>query len=671
MFAPPVTKRKSANRQTPAPAHRRIQDRIAPLRQRPLPMGNQAMLRSLAPPPVISSNLAIGPVDHPLEHEAQRTAERIMHARGPEVAPGVAPKFHPAGVDPGEPAGPPAPGVVDQALNSPGRSLDPAARAFMEPRFGQDFSAVRIHCGGTAEDSAMAVGARAYTVGQDIVFGRGEYAPETSGGRSLLAHELAHVAQAGSGGAAATIRRSPDTATKHDAGPARVAVVRIPWTEEDWDFEERLANAVARKTRTPESVLPQYLNPPAASFHESVYRSHRYKSGQLVRVRVTFNYYPDAFHPLEDVTVTSGDPAPVASDPAPKQDQPKPAVPPASAPRPAASYPRRHVLDTVVLWELAEHRIEIDDFDTWTYVVFDETNGEWNATSHGPLAGTKPAPPPPPPKPLTDRQQTARFLKEEFGLQHPQDVAQRAHDAAAAGLRESNPFSLKNLPFTLAGVFLPGAVIRSVAEFDSLGNIVRIEWTVNEEAAEASDIATIKTPSTAPKELQVGDVIDTGDVAGRQKVVHVEKGMFRTEAFSEGYINKNPAATASEFKNGEILDAQAQAGKLPGVSRVEGVAESSVPGVRTGDYAFVGRDGSRTAADLWEPRTKNITAQKIIDAKQGQANVMVVGLGEGESGSFTAAQAEGVASDLFSTPNHDIDRIVFMKDDRVLLDRSK
>jgi hypothetical protein len=147
--------------------------------------------------------------------------------------------------------------------------------------------------------------------------------------------------------------------------------------------------------------------------------------------------------------------------------------------------------------------------------------------------------------------------------------------------------------------------------------------------------------------------------------------MFKTEPFSEAYVNKNPEATPSELKNGELLDVQAQAGKLPGVSRVEGVPESSVPGVRTGDYAFVGRDGSRTAADLWEPRTKNITAQKIIDAKQGQAKIMVVGLGEGESGTFTAAQAEGVASDLFSTPNHDIDRIVLMKDGRVLLDRSR
>ena len=460
MFAPPALKRTPANRQTAAPAHRRIQDPMAPLRQRQLPMGNQAMLRSLAGGSSKAAKLSIGPVNDPVEREAERTADRVMRVRYRETAPGVAPKVHTGGMDRGG-QGAPAPEVVHQALQSPGRSLDPATRAFMEPRFGQNFSGVRVHYGGTAEESAVAVGARAFAVGDHIVFGSGEYSPETPGGRSLLAHELAHVAQPQSG-AAATIRRSPDAGTKHDGGPARVAVVRIPWTEEDWDFEERLVKAVARKTRTPESSLPQYLNPPAGAFHESVERSHRYKSGQLVNVRVTFNYYPDAFHPLQDVTVTSGDPAPAA--PAPKQEQAKPTVRPSNAPRPAASYPRRHVLDTVVVWELSEHSTEIDDLETWTYVVFDETNGEWNATSHGTLPGTKPPPPPPPPKPLTERQQTAKFLKEEFGLQHPQDVAQRAHDAAA-GLRESNPFSLKNLPFTLAGVFLPGAVIKSFAEF--------------------------------------------------------------------------------------------------------------------------------------------------------------------------------------------------------------
>jgi hypothetical protein len=90
---------------------------------------------------------------------------------------------------------------------SPGRPLDPATRAFMEPRFGHDFSRVRVHADALAAESAAAMEAAAYTVGHDVVFGAGQYAPETSRGRSLLAHELAHVVNPALG----WLSRSPDT----------------------------------------------------------------------------------------------------------------------------------------------------------------------------------------------------------------------------------------------------------------------------------------------------------------------------------------------------------------------------------------------------------------------------------------------------------------------------
>ena len=65
----------------------------------------------------------------------------------------------------------------------------------MESRFGHDFSQVRVHVDSQAVESAGAVNALAYTVGRDIVFGPGRYAPQTSDGRRLLAHELTHVLQ--------------------------------------------------------------------------------------------------------------------------------------------------------------------------------------------------------------------------------------------------------------------------------------------------------------------------------------------------------------------------------------------------------------------------------------------------------------------------------------------
>lgn len=80
-------------------------------------------------------------------------------------------------------------------LRSPGRALDPGARALLEQRLQQDFGAVRVHADAQAADAARAVGARAYTVGRDIVFGRGEYRPGSPEGTRLLAHELAHVVQ--------------------------------------------------------------------------------------------------------------------------------------------------------------------------------------------------------------------------------------------------------------------------------------------------------------------------------------------------------------------------------------------------------------------------------------------------------------------------------------------
>ncbi len=87
------------------------------------------------------------------------------------------------------------PVIVHDVLGSPGQPLDAATRAFMEPRFAHDFSGVRVHIDGNAAESASALNARAFTVGNDVVFGSREYAPQTQAGRRLLAHELTHVVQ--------------------------------------------------------------------------------------------------------------------------------------------------------------------------------------------------------------------------------------------------------------------------------------------------------------------------------------------------------------------------------------------------------------------------------------------------------------------------------------------
>lgn len=93
--------------------------------------------------------------------------------------------------------------LVKEALHSSGRPLDAATRSLMEPRFGHNFSQVRVHTDAKAAESAQAVSASAFTVGQDVVFNAGLYRPDTAAGRRLLAHELTHTIQQSSVGSAA------------------------------------------------------------------------------------------------------------------------------------------------------------------------------------------------------------------------------------------------------------------------------------------------------------------------------------------------------------------------------------------------------------------------------------------------------------------------------------
>jgi hypothetical protein len=106
------------------------------------------------------------------------------------------------------------PSAVHEVLNSSGRPLDPGTRSFMESRFGFDFSGVRVHTDARASESAREVNALAYTLGSDIIFGPGEYSPDSVSGKLLLAHELTHVVQqtreSGMPGSAATAEKEAD-----------------------------------------------------------------------------------------------------------------------------------------------------------------------------------------------------------------------------------------------------------------------------------------------------------------------------------------------------------------------------------------------------------------------------------------------------------------------------
>ena len=81
------------------------------------------------------------------------------------------------------------------AIRGGGKPLAESERAYFEPRFGADFSQVKVHTGAQAAESTRVMNAHAFTLGQDVVFGEGQYSPQTSSGKKLLAHELSHVMQ--------------------------------------------------------------------------------------------------------------------------------------------------------------------------------------------------------------------------------------------------------------------------------------------------------------------------------------------------------------------------------------------------------------------------------------------------------------------------------------------
>jgi len=119
--------------------------------------------------------------------------------------------------------------VVHEVLNSQGQPLDTTTRAFMEPRFGHDFSRVRVHANSKATESAKAVNALAYTVGQDVVFGDGQYAPGTSAGQKLLAHELTHVVQqSGSGTRSSIVLGDVDSVYEREAESVSARLGEMP-----------------------------------------------------------------------------------------------------------------------------------------------------------------------------------------------------------------------------------------------------------------------------------------------------------------------------------------------------------------------------------------------------------------------------------------------------------
>ncbi len=197
----------------------RTNSAAAPPQQAPM-RGTNAPLWSLANIParpgqgaLVQPKLMVGAANDSAERDADRAAERVMRMgeREAPVATGVATGGQvqrkcaacedEAGTIQREASGGAAGGAASPAARSAigamggGSPLPASERAFFEPRFGRDLSGVRVHDGVAADAAAQSVAARAFTLGNDIAFARGEYRPGTGEGRRLMAHELAHVMQ--------------------------------------------------------------------------------------------------------------------------------------------------------------------------------------------------------------------------------------------------------------------------------------------------------------------------------------------------------------------------------------------------------------------------------------------------------------------------------------------
>lgn len=173
--------------------------------------------------------LRVSSPDESAEREADRAAERVMMGESVRIA--AAPSAPAAACDPvgvtekGQadrhevrrkgpadalPMAQGAPPAVAAALAGPGRPIDPATRAYFEPRFGTSFADVRLYTDEAAASAARTIGAHAFTLGRRIGFAAGRHDPASPAGRRLLAHELAHAAQTGSAGRGDVIFRSWD-----------------------------------------------------------------------------------------------------------------------------------------------------------------------------------------------------------------------------------------------------------------------------------------------------------------------------------------------------------------------------------------------------------------------------------------------------------------------------
>lgn len=163
---------------------------------------------------ILQTKLLIGAANDIYEQEADRVADHVLAASMPSSINAAPLSIQRVTEQSNAQIGDTISASVDHIISSDGSPLEQTLQQDMGQRFGHDFADVRIHADANAAKSAQDLQAKAYTVGQEIVFGAGQFSPSTHAGRHLLAHELTHVVQQRTDASSATsLQRQPSTTT--------------------------------------------------------------------------------------------------------------------------------------------------------------------------------------------------------------------------------------------------------------------------------------------------------------------------------------------------------------------------------------------------------------------------------------------------------------------------
>ena len=205
MKAKSGAKVKSANESTPATNRRNKSVALAPP-----DYGLDFADSSTGAVPAVQAKFTLSQPGDSFEREADQVADKVMRMVKPigRTSPtGTRPNgqteqsnnapvmLKTTGVQGSNPGNSEASSMIQNVTGSSGQPLGTGTQAFFGSRFGHDFSSVRVHTNTPAAASAERLSARAYTTGSNVVFAKGQYAPETNTGKKLLAHELTHVLQ--------------------------------------------------------------------------------------------------------------------------------------------------------------------------------------------------------------------------------------------------------------------------------------------------------------------------------------------------------------------------------------------------------------------------------------------------------------------------------------------